>query len=251
MRITTVGTGTAAPHPRRVQSAVFIEVADLRLLIDCGSGAVHRMAELGVPWATLTHVALTHFHADHTSDLATLLFAWRWGQLPPRSEPATVIGPPGTIDLLRKHADAMGGSMLEAIPSLTIAELAPGETMQLGPYALEARKVPHTVESVAYSLSGDGRRLVVSGDMAFDPSFAEWARGSDVLVCECSLPDSLAAPTHLTPRQCGHLGALAEPGLLALTHLYPPVEQVDIVGEVRESYAGPVVVCDDGWTLDL
>ena len=41
------------------------------------------MAELGIRWQDITHVAITHFHADHTSDIATLIYGWRYGQLPP------------------------------------------------------------------------------------------------------------------------------------------------------------------------
>src|SRR4029434_2427685 len=95
MKITTVGTGTAAPHAKRVQSGALIEVGAVRLLIDCGSAVVTRMAELGIRWQDITHVANTHFHADHTSDLATLIYAWRYGQLPPKTDPVELIGPPG------------------------------------------------------------------------------------------------------------------------------------------------------------
>ena len=65
MRLTTIGSGTAAPHPRRAQSGALIEVGTVRLLVDCGSAVVTRMAELGIRWQDITHVANTHFHADH------------------------------------------------------------------------------------------------------------------------------------------------------------------------------------------
>ncbi|MEP7343720.1 MAG: MBL fold metallo-hydrolase [Gemmatimonadaceae bacterium] len=252
MRLVTVGTGTAAPHPLRVQSSLYLEADDVRLLVDCGSAAVFRLASLGLPWQELTHVAITHFHADHTSDLATLLFAWRHGMLPPRQAPVTILGPTGISDLLARHAAALGASMLEAVPGLRIEELVPGTPVELGDtMTLEARKVPHTDESVAYSVSAKGRRVVVTGDTAFDPELAQWARGCDVFVCECSLPEVLALPTHLTPRQCGELAATVQPGLLALTHFYPPVESVDIVAEVRERFGGNVVMCHDGWEHEI
>ena len=97
MRLCTVGTGTAAPSPARVQSATLVESGDVRLLVDCGSGAVYRMAQLGIDWATITHLALTHFHADHTNDVANLLYAWRYGMLPPRQAPIEIIGPVGDV----------------------------------------------------------------------------------------------------------------------------------------------------------
>ena len=39
--------------------------------------------------------------------------------------------------------------------------------------------------------------------------------------------------------------------MLALTHFYPPVEQVDIVAEVRRVYAGPLTLAHDGWVTEI
>ena len=100
MRLTTVGTGTAAPHPRRAQSAALIEIGTVSLLVDCGSAVVTRMAELGIRWQDISHVANTHFHADHTSDIATLIYGWRYGQMPQKSDAVELIGPPGFSALI-------------------------------------------------------------------------------------------------------------------------------------------------------
>lgn len=251
MRLTTIGTGTVAPHPTRVCAAHLIEAGDVRLLLDCGHGAVHRMAALSIGWETITHVAITHFHPDHIGDLPLLLMAWRYGTLPPRSTPVTVIGPPGTLVLMDRLAAAFGDWVRAPDYPLVIEELAPDASRSLGAVTLAARKVPHTEESVAYSVSAEGRRVVYTGDTAFDAGLGEWARGCDVLLAECSLPEEMALPTHLTPRECGALAELAAPRLLVLTHFYPPVERVDIAGTVRERFAGAVVLAEDGWSLDI
>lgn len=252
MRVTTIGTGTAAPHAKRAQSGTLIEASEVRLLIDCGSAVVLRMAELGIPWQTLTHVANTHFHADHTADFATLIYGWRYGQLPPRSEPVELIGPPGFEALLGAMKAAFGPELLDLPPPILVTDLAPGTDHELGAgVVLRSHKVPHTQESVAYSITGDGLRVVVSGDTGFDRALAGWAEGCDVLLCECSLPDALAMPTHLTPRQCGALAAIAQPKRLVLTHFYPPVERENIAEQVAERFIGPLTLAHDGWSLDL
>jgi len=252
MRLTTIGTGTAAPHPRRAQAGALLEVGNVRLLIDCGSAVVTRMAELGLPWAGITHVANTHFHADHTSDIATLLYGWRYGLLPPRSEPVELIGPPGFQGLIQAMKTVFGLGLLDQPPPITVTELPPGNDHPLGDgIILQSFKVPHTPESVAYSVRGRGRRVVVTGDTGFDPALAAWAEGCDVLLCECSLPDTLALPAHLTPRQCGAIAAIARPERLVLTHFYPPVEVEDIAGQVAEQFDGVVVCSHDGWSLEL
>lgn len=249
LRLVTVGTGTAAPSPARVQAGHLVEAGPVRLLMDCGSGVVGRMAQLGLDWAGLTHVAITHFHADHVSDLATLAVAWRYGQLPPRSAPITVLGPAGLAALWERLAAALWPSMTAPGFPLELVELAPGETRELADgVLLSPCKVPHTDESVAYSVAHAGRRLVYTGDTAPDVALGQWAAGCDLLLAECSLPAELAVPTHLTPEQVGDLAAAANPGRLVVTHLYPPVERADVRALVATRWRGDVHVAYDGWT---
>ena len=252
MRLTTIGTGTAAPTPGRVQSGHLVETGSLRLLMDCGSGISTRLADLGHAWQHITHLAITHFHADHVVDVPTLLYAWRYGQLPPRSRGLDIIGPAGTVRLLARFAGVFGDGLLSLGFPISVRELAPGDVTDLGDgVRLACTKVPHTEESVAYSVEARGRRIVYTGDTGPDAALGVWAAGCDVLLAECSLPESMAMATHLTPSQCGALGAAAQPGVLALTHFYPPVEAVDIRGEVGARFGGTVALATDGWSLDL
>lgn len=251
MRLTTIGTGTAAPHPSRVSAAHLVETGTVRLLLDCGSGAVHRMAQLGANWSGITHVALTHFHTDHIADLPLLVMGWRWGQLPPRSEPVTIYGPPGTGALVERMATVYGPWLLAPGFPLTVRDISADEVVRLGEIAIATTPVPHTAESVAYSISEGSTRLVYTGDTGVSEVLGDWAADCDLLLAECSLPDSLAIREHLTPRQAGALAARARAKQLVLTHFYPPVESVDIRGEVAEHYAGPVALSHDGWSIDF
>jgi ribonuclease BN (tRNA processing enzyme) len=251
MRLTTLGTGTASPS-RRVNAGHLVHAGAVTLLMDCGSGVVHRMGETGADWMGITHLAFTHFHPDHTSDLATLVFAWRYGALPARNAPLVILGPAGTSGLIEQIAAIYGDTIRDPGFPVTVRELAPGERFELGDGAvLEARKVPHTAESVAYSIERGGARLVFTGDTGFDTTLGEWARGCDLLLAECSLPEELAMPSHLTPAQCGVLAEVAEPGRLVLTHFYPPVLEVEIREIVALRYAGEVVLATDGWSTEI
>ena len=249
MRLTTIGTGTAAPSAARVCSGQLVEEGDARLLLDCGSGVVFRMAQSGIDWMGITHVALTHFHADHTSDLATLLFAWRYGAIPWRTAPVIVYGPPGTTDLVARLDAAFGGGFMTLGYEIRIEEVVEGEPAAITEAVqLVSHKVPHTPESVAYSIEGGGRRIVYTGDTGPDDGLGEWAAGCDLLLAECSLPEAMRMATHLTPASCGELAARAGPHRLVLTHFYPPVELVDIRAIVAERFPGAVTLAADGWS---
>lgn len=251
-RVTLLGTGTVALNGERTCAGYLYEGDDAKLLLDCGSGVTHRLAELGLPWPRISHVALTHFHIDHHGDLPTLIFAWKYGQLPPRSEPLTIHGPPGTRALIERLAAAYGEWVLTPGFPLAIQEIAPGESAALTPeIRLTAQKVPHTAESVAYSIERGGRRIVYTGDTGPDDALADWARGCDLLICECSLPAAMAIKEHLTPEQCARLAARAEPRHVVLTHFYPPVERVDILAAMAAHYTGPVTLGRDGWRMEF
>lgn len=251
MRLTVLGTGTIALSATRSCSGYYVEAGAARVLMDCGPGISRRLAERAIAWQEISHVALSHFHIDHHADLPALIFAWKYGMLPPRSAPIDIIGPVGTQALMERLTAAYGEWVTAPGYEVRVTELAPGASYELGGARLECTKVPHTPESMAYSITEGAHRLVYSGDTGFDPALAEWSRGCDVMVLECSLPQSMAIVEHLTPEQCGEMARLAEPRRLVLTHLYPPVESVDIAAIVAAKYGGPLVIAHDGWQTVL
>lgn len=250
MQLTTIGSGTISLTPGRGCAAHLVEAGAVRLLLDCGPGTAVTMARLGLDWWSVTHVALTHFHLDHVADLPALVFAWRHARIPAREAPLVLLGPPGTIALLERWAAALGAWLATPGFPLVVQEVPLGEAVALGDgVTLEARAVPHTEESVAYSIAHAGRRLVYTGDTGADATLGEWAAGCDLLLAECSLPASMAIPSHLTPAQCGALAAAAMPRRLVLTHMYPPLEGADLRAEIGAHWAGEVVVASDGLRL--
>ena len=161
-----MGTGTVPPSPTRVNPGHLVEAGPVRLLMDCGSGVVHRMATLGVDWAGVTHLALTHFDQDHTSDVAALFLAWRYGQLPPRAGPVTVLGPLGTRALLGRLAAALWDKLLAPgfpvevveLPAGGDAELAPGMVFTIEPglyFREDDLKVPEELRGIAVRIEDD------------------------------------------------------------------------------------------------
>jgi ribonuclease BN (tRNA processing enzyme) len=251
MKLTVLGSGTIAHSPTRSCAGYYVEAGSARVLMDCGPGTARRLAEQHIAWQEISHVVLSHFHIDHHLDLPAMLYAWKYGMLPARSSTVRIVGPLGTRALLERLAAAHGDWVTTPGYPVEVTELAPGSSFDLGGAELSCTKVPHTPESVAYSVSRNGSRIVYSGDTGFDEAFARWAAGADLLVLECSLPQSMAIVEHLTPEQCGEMARLAEPRLLVLSHLYPPVESVDIKALVAAAYHGPLVIAHDGWTTKI
>lgn len=112
MKLILLGTGTPIPDPSRRGPRRVIEVGGRLVLIDCGSGVVHRLLEAGYGGVTdrrlrppIARIALTHVHSDYVVGLLNLLWtAWvmRWWD-----EPPPIAGPPGTGALVQGLLAAM------------------------------------------------------------------------------------------------------------------------------------------------
>ena len=252
MRLTVIGSGTVAPSKNRTAAAHWVESGAVRLLLDCGAGTLHRAATFGVPWDQVTHVAISHFHHDHWGELPMLLYALRWGTLPPRSRPLTLIGPRGFHNRLVLMASAFGDWVLEPGYPLDIREIHPDGHVPLSDEViLSACSVPHTDESLAYAVRSGSARLVYTGDTGVSAALARWADGCNLLLAECSLPDDQAMAIHLTPTQAGQLARDARAGRLVLTHFYPQVEGTNPAAVAARAFGGPVVAARDGEHFDI
>src|SRR2546427_398831 len=82
MELVTVGTGTVAPSATRTSACHWVSRARLKILLDCGPGALHRLAQFGLPWPEVTHVVLSHFHPDHWAELPMLVYTGDTGPSP-------------------------------------------------------------------------------------------------------------------------------------------------------------------------
>jgi ribonuclease BN (tRNA processing enzyme) len=247
MELVTVGTGTVAPSASRTSACHWVARGDLKILLDCGAGALHRLAQFGLPWHAVTHVILSHFHPDHWGELPMLVYALKYTTVPARKEPLVILGPRGVVRLVKQLAEGYGPWLLDPGFPIAILDMQDGEPFPLDrDVNLETFPVPHTPESVALSLTAPEGRLVYTGDTGPSSTLARWAAGADLLLAECSLPADMALDTHLTPEQAGELAREAGARRLVLTHFYPPVENSDPARVAGGRFGGPVTAARDG-----
>jgi len=214
------------------------------------------MARLGLPWHGLSHLFLTHFHADHVGALPGLFFAFRHGIHPPRTlDPLEVWGPPGTRALFEGLAAVLGDFFLDPGFPVSIREMVPGGEVVTGDLVVTCRDVPHTPESMALRVTAASGTpaLVYTGDTGPDEGLADFCRDVDLLVGECSLPDDLVGENHLSPSRLARLARRARARRVVATHVYPQFRcSTDVAALILESgYAGPVELAREGLTVDL
>jgi len=254
-RLTVVGCGTVVPEADRSCSAYLLEADGVSALLDCGPGTVRALARVGADWAGVTDLWVSHFHTDHIGDIPGLLFALEWGLLPRRrTSPLTVWGPRGTRRMLEAFAAATGSHVLDPGFEVNVREVDPGDrTRFAGDLELRALSTPHTEESLALRVEGPDVSLTYTGDTGPAVALGEFAAGTDLFICECSLPDELVGDNHLGPTAVARFAAAAAPALLLATHVYPQLRTATDVGaRIREAgYDGRLALAEEGWSTPL
>lgn len=252
MKLTILGSGTGVPSGSRNSAGYFVELPDARVMMDCGAGTVHALARNELPWEEMTHLCISHFHADHVGELASLFFAFRYGMKTQRSEPLTVIGPRGLDRVIDGLRLAFGAKIFEPRFPVEVRMIAPGERVQLGPHStLSVAKTVHTFESLAFKIESDGRALCYTGDTGYDAELARFFSGADLLISECSFRQPGEGARHLSVSEAARLADLAEVGRLIVTHFYFDVNEAELRAELERDYAGEVIIGRDGLSLEV
>src|SRR5690242_17396996 len=182
MDLVTVGTGTVAPSATRTSACHWVGRGNLKILLDCGAGALHRLAQFGLPWHQVSHVILSHFHPDHWGELSMLVYALKYTTVPARHDPLVILCPRGVVRLRNQLSVTYGRWLLDPCLTIRILDVQRGEPIPLDTATnLETLPVPNTRESVALSLTAPEGRLVYTGDTGPSQELARWAAGADLL----------------------------------------------------------------------
>jgi ribonuclease BN (tRNA processing enzyme) len=125
----------------------------------------------------------------------------------------------------------------------------------VGSLRFSFRTVPHFRETFAIcAQSADGGgRLVFGGDCGPADSLVEFARDSDLLIAEGTLPrpERTGVRGHLTPREAGEHARAAGAQRLVLTHISDELDALWAREEAAEAFGGPVRVAREGDVFDV
>lgn len=243
MKLTILGSGTGVPREDRGSPAYLLTFAKSKALVDSGPGALRQLVKTGVSVNDVTHIFYTHCHPDHTLDFGAFLFAAKnLGSI--RHNNLVVVGPKGFLEFHEKWKNLYSTWIQPDTYKLEILEMLNSEK-SFEDFTVQSKEMVHIYFSVGYRFSENGKSLVLSGDTDYHEGIVELGRSADILLLECSLPDDMRWPGHLTPALCGRIAREAGPKKLVLSHFYPACDKTDVKTAVSKEWDGEIVLATD------
>ena len=273
-RVTLLGTGAPPPRMDRFGPSTLVEVGERKFVFDAGRGAMQRLYQLGIPFAEISGLFLTHHHSDHVVGFPDLwLTGWigrPWGM---RGTALQIWGPEGTKQMMEHLPQAFAVDIRvrrNSYPSdgvkLVAREIREGVVFDEDDVRITAFEVDHGGEELpafGYRIDYRGLSAVLSGDTTFNENLIAHARGADLLVHEVTAAAGGAAENpqqlkriganHTTPDQAGEVFARVRPKLAVYNHLllFGRATAYDLIPATRVKYSGPLLVGQDLLQIDI
>ncbi|HEY8793901.1 MAG TPA: MBL fold metallo-hydrolase [Gemmatimonadaceae bacterium] len=249
----------------RFGPSILVEAGNEKLVFDAGRGAMQRLLQLGVSYADITGVLLTHLHSDHTVGLPDL---WLTGWLISRSvNPLQLWGPTGTTGMaeglqtaykfdldirVRDDKESAAGGRIVA------HDIGEQVVFDRNGVTVTAFFVDHGVvrPALGYRIDAGGRSVVLSGDTRYSPNLIRHAKGTDLLIHEVAAAsaDELRRDQHLrtiidhhtTPDRAAAVFNEVRPKLAVFSHIVlRGVSAEEMMRTTRQTYAGPLQLGED------
>ncbi|HBE90325.1 MAG TPA: hypothetical protein DDW41_03900 [Candidatus Andersenbacteria bacterium] len=250
MRLTILGSGGMMPTKNRYPAAYLVEEGDTKLLLDCGHLTLARLIERDINMHDITAVGITHFHADHFSNLLPLMQAL-WVDdmiLQKEHKRLTVFGPSTLEERFNKLREVMWPEPNESYGVEFVEGIV---NRKVGSLVLDTFDVQHVpwFSSVGYKVSTGGLSLVYTGDLSGEQGkeFEDNVRGADLLLIEAGAVQP--SKTHLTAEQAAQLAQRCSIKRVVLTHVRD--DQAARVKAVIAKYPDLMTLAEDGMMVDV
>jgi len=267
-----LGSGGPIADDGRASSGYLLWIdGKSRFLVDAGGGIFLRFGEAGARFEDLDHVAISHFHTDHSTDLVALL---KSGYFSNRTRTLPVSGPaaggayPGAGEYIKRLLDKDDGvyayldgyldgsaGLVKLEPIEVDYELGQASRVYTDPTAdieIFALGVLHgPVPALAYRIRVGQRSIVFSGDHnGSSEAFIDFARGTDVLVMHMPVSENVSGvgrKLHAPPSVIGKIAAETGTGKLVLSHFMArSLENMEEnLQQIRSRYSGPMLSAND------
>lgn len=246
MRITVLGMWGGFPRAGEATSGYLVESAQGKVLLDCGSGVLSRLL-LHTDIKDLDAIVLSHYHADHCSDVGVLQYA-RLVAMALAQKEATL-----PIYCFDDQKEFYKLSYKEEKITKGIA-YQEGKSFQIKDLTFEPFKTLHAVECYGFRFTDGLKTVCYTADGGFTHTQIKMAQSVDLLISEANFSqrdETLAEGNHMTGRQAGEVALQAGAAFLLLTHLPPLGDEIRIYEEAQKVFGNKVALAKTDFKIDL
>lgn len=244
MKLRILGSGTIMTPSHKNCSGYLINE---ELLLDCGPGIWRSLALANIINTEIKYIVLSHFHADHVSDLAPFLLE-RYLQTESLSKKLILVGPAGFKNWFIKFSDLFGHWM-QKMP-LEIFELQNDLTVE--EYTIKAKQTFHTDNSICIRVEDkSGKSLFYSGDSGEQENLTKLAKNCHLGIFEASNTEDTKIEGHLTPISAAKIAQNAGIKKMVLTHFYPEVYKNQPLKKAASIFKGKIIEAKDNLIIHI
>jgi ribonuclease BN (tRNA processing enzyme) len=241
--MTVLGKSPALPDANGANSGYLIRHEGYTVLLECGTGVFAKLRGVCDPME-VDAVLITHLHADHTLDLIPFAhgLSYQGGDAERRPR---LWAPPGSASMFDSLSE-MFGQPRPITELFAHSEYDPGSELELGPFTVSFREVPHFIPTWACDIAqADGRRFTFGADCAPNAAIVELAHDTDLLMLESTEGpgphiDSSQVRGHLNAQEAGEIGRRAGAKRLLLTHYSDQLDATEIQAAAAAAYGAGV-----------
>jgi ribonuclease BN (tRNA processing enzyme) len=264
MRVTVLGKSPSWEDAGGACSGYLLEDGDTAVLLDCGNGVFSKL-RLFRDYTSVDAVLISHLHADHFLDLVPYAYALTYA---PRQQPVPVaewpgtdnparprlLAPPGAGRTFRRVVGAWGNDDLIE-KAFRLEEYDPAGALEVGGLRVRFHEVPHftTTYAIDFSSSNGSGRFTYGADCRPCKELVEFARGTDLLMIEATLPrpERTGERGHMTPAEAGEHARQAGADRVVLTHISDELDQEWALEQGEDTFGGAVDIAREGAVYEV
>lgn len=189
VKIVTLGTGNAFSHAKAFNSAHYIEINDIKLLLDCGPTIIVAAQQADISLLELDYVCISHLHGDHLSGIPFLLLTLKYETA--REKPLNIIGPPGLTEQVNHCIQgAYPGLLTTELYNIVEFEFNERFTLSDEIY-ITPYEAYHISNAFFYTLEHKNLKILYSGDNELQESQLDYLEHGTVLIHELTTMSSV------------------------------------------------------------
>ena len=280
--VTLLGTkgGPAIRPGSTMPTSNLLQMGGQFAVVDCGLGVTRGLVDQRVQLKDISLIFITHLHSDHYIELGPLLHtAWTTGL----KSTVNIYGPAGLDTYWQAFLQSMQADIAlriedEGRPDLAalvnISVIDDGDVFSSDAFTVKAMRNIHPplIDTFALSFKSDKHHVVFSGDTAYLPELANFAKGADLLIHEAMLEAALEPlmkrignaddrlmkhwlRSHTFAHDAAKIAQKANVRILALHHLIPS-DDPDFTDRewqnaTKDHWNGKLYIGKDGMRINL